>query len=463
MEKKEENSDRIEQKKQEALKISIEEGAATRVAYGLGTNYITPFALALKASSTQIGIINSLTGLLPQIAQTFGSRLLETNSRKKVVLKAVKLEIFFWILLALLGFLAYYGLVSAISIYALIIIYTTLTISSGIGYPAWFSWMGDLMPQKQRGKYLSKRNIAAGIVEIATLLLGIALIRAFEKGDMLLMGLGIFFIVSASFKFVSYRLLEKQYEPEFRLKKELDFSFLQFVKKYDNFGKFAVYQGFFYFSIMVASPFFIVYMAKSLNLSTFVYMSIMLSSSIFSLLFLPLIGRFSDKYGNVKLLWLSAACFTISPLLWLVSTDPFWLATVPQISSALANSSLVIAFSNFCYASSTPQHRAKCISYSNVLIGLGTFFGAIVGGLILDNLIVEGINIFLGVFVLSSLLRALTAIYFLPKIKDQGKVSEPHLTINLSQPIKTLHSEIGWINEIGKRNYTQGLKVWKAS
>ena len=49
---------------------------------------------------------------------------------------------------------------------------------------------------------------------------------------------------------------------------------------------------------MIASPFFAVYMLEELKFSYYMYIAVILSSSIFYLLFLPLAGKFSDKYGN---------------------------------------------------------------------------------------------------------------------------------------------------------------------
>ena len=418
-EKEEGDSRYIEGKKRQALKISIEEGASTRVAYGFGNNYIAPFALALKANSTQVGMLSSLGILTYTFVQAFASRLLEKNSRKSVATRLIIFEAVFWVALATLGVAAHYGKISVMAIYTLIALYVLLMAAMGLAYPAWFSWMGDLIPEKERGRYLSKRNMASGAVEIATMAIGIALIRAFENSGLLLWGLACFFFISAGFKIVSYTLLQKQYEPRFKLKKESEFSIFSFLRRYDDVGKFAVYQGAFYFSIMIASPFFIVYMAKELQFSTFLYMAILFSSALFSLIFLPLAGKFSDKYGNIKLLQISALFFTIAPLLWLFSRNPLWLGTVPQIATAIANSSLVIAYTNFCYNSASREHRALCISYSNVLIGIGTFFGALIGGLILDHVVVPGISIFLFVFIISAILRALTSIYFLPRIKEK--------------------------------------------
>jgi len=55
-----------------SLKFSVLDGAAWAAMFGLTQNYITPFALALKATTVQIGLLSSLpnfaTALFPRAA-----------------------------------------------------------------------------------------------------------------------------------------------------------------------------------------------------------------------------------------------------------------------------------------------------------------------------------------------------------------------------------------------------------
>ena len=54
---------------QQAKTISIKEGSAASLMEGFGTRYITPYALYLGASNTQIGLLSSFPGLLGSLAQ----------------------------------------------------------------------------------------------------------------------------------------------------------------------------------------------------------------------------------------------------------------------------------------------------------------------------------------------------------------------------------------------------------
>ena len=53
----------------------------------------------------------------------------------------------------------------------LLIVFYCLQIGVGaIAGPAWFSWMGDLVPKEKRGKYFGKRNRILQAVTIITML-----------------------------------------------------------------------------------------------------------------------------------------------------------------------------------------------------------------------------------------------------------------------------------------------------
>ncbi len=465
MQKEEQSKSDMQEQNVQALKLSIEEGSAAAVSSGVSNSFISNFALALKATSFEIGILSSLAGLLPQLIQPWGNSLVEKKSRKQIVMTFALFEALLWIPLALIGFLYWKGMIQQSAVYLAIVCYTLLNMLKGAYYPAWFSWMGDLVPVDQRGKYFSKRNLASGLVEIASTLIGIAIIDAFESNGYVLLGLGLLFILASIFRVVSYVIIKRQYEPSFQLKKEGGFTFWQFVRRYDNFGKFAVYQGFLYFAIMIASPFFTVYMIRELNFTVATSVAVTMSGSIFYLVFLPVIGRISDRYGNLTLLYLANLSFALSPVLWLISKNPWWLGTGPQIVIGLGNAALVIAITNFSYDAVTQNHRGLCISYTNILIGIGTFAGALIGGALLSFIGDIAITtLFVYVFILSAILRFLVGILFLPKIKEVRKtVEKMPLSLQLHHPFKTLQVEVRQLNQLSRSEYTEGLKIWRNS
>jgi|SRR3989338_6252839 len=431
--------------KKKALKISVKEGSASAVAIGLADTQVTPFALAINASSFQIGLLNSLAGLISPLAQLYGDKLMESHSRKSIVRKFVFWQALLWLGMITFSFLFWKGIFQEHLAIIFIIAYTILAALGGIAYPAWFSWMGDLVPEKERGKYFGKRHKITGLFGLIATLIGGLILDITKTHGLVLMGFGIIFFLASVARMVSYSYLRKQYAPEFNVKKTDYFSLLSFVKRFDNYGKFAVYNALFNLVLMIASPFFAVYMLKDLGFNYLTFTVISMSSSVFILFFAPLAGKFADKYGNRKLFSLGCLLFSLNPILWIVFKIPIMLILIQAIAG-LANAAHMISITNFTYDSTRKSHRALCITYTNILGGIGIFFGALIGGILVNYAHPPNINPFLFVFFVSAIGRWLVSLFLVPQIKEQKKVTklnEPHF--NLLHPVKTFQSEVSFV------------------
>lgn len=436
------NVNNKELEKQKALKVSIREGSAASISTSLGDNFIIPFAEAIKANAMHIGLLSAFSGLLGPISQFFGNRLTERYSRKKIVRKFVFLHALVWLPIALIAILYWNNTLSFSLPWILIGLYTLVAIFTGLSHSPWFSWMGDLVPEKEKGNYFSKRNTILGIIGIIFSIVGSIVVNKFELIGYTMIGFSLLFVFASIFKLISFSILKNQYEPEFRLSKKSEFSLLAFIRRYDNYGKFAVYQMFFNIAIMIASPFFGFYMLTELGLrnNLVLFTIISMSTVVFSIVFMKLAGKFSDKYGNLKLLYIANAFFVLTPLLWLFSKNPIYLIIVPGLCSGIANAALTISFTNYTYDAVSKQRRGICISYTNILVGIGTFIGSLIGGFMLKFLTSYSISSFFIVFISASIARLLVALIFLPKIKEVRKVERlnvhiPHL------PLKTISHE----------------------
>ncbi len=428
--------------KRKACKISINEGSASSAGSGFGDSFIVPFAEALKANAFHIGLLSAFSGLISPIAQHFGNKLMEKFSRKQIVKEFVLLQALVWIPIAVLAFISWKSIPSYFP-WILIALYVLVSIFGGLAHPAWFSWMGDIVPENHRGKYFSRRNLITGIIGIVAAILGSLLIKQFKITGLTFIGFGILFFLSFAFRFTSFSYFKKQYDPKFKLNKKSEFSLVDFIKRFDNYGKFAVYQAFFNFAISIASPFFSFYLLKELgyNQNLFLFMIISMSSSVFTLMFYPLAGKLSDKYGNLSLLYIANIFFILSPLVWLFSQNLYWLILVPGIVAGIANAAYSIGTTNFTYDSiSHPEKRGTCIAHTNLLVGIGVFLGSILGGLLLKyfSSIQLAFNAFFIIFILGALARLVVAIYFLPKLEEVKSVKKLAIHIH---PFKIFHHE----------------------
>ncbi|MEK6856071.1 MAG: MFS transporter [Nanoarchaeota archaeon] len=440
----------IEIQKKKSLNYSLKDGTAASIDSNIQATYLPQFALALNSSSFQIGLMSAFSGILSPLAQLIGDKLIESHSRKKIIIVFNTLQAILLILMAILAFGFGKNLLQNSSVYILISLYILLTIFAGIAYSPWFSLIGDLVPKNEKGKFFSKRNIILTLAGLVIIPFGLAL-DSIETAGYLMLGFAIIFTISSIARTISVYFINKHYEPKFKLKKGYYFSIFEFVKRFDNVGKFAVYYALFNLALMLASPFFAVYMKQELHFNYLQITIISLASSIFYILFSPLIGKISDKYGNIKLLYVSTVLFALNPLLWLISNS-FWSITlIPQLVTGLANAAMGISVGNFIFNMTKQEHRALCITYLNILAGIGTFLGSIIGGLILKFLPSEVmINPFVAIFIISALARFAVARGLVRKLKeDEDNIKPiPSIKIDFLHPIKTLSSEIQLIKKI---------------
>lgn len=419
--------------KEKSLKISIKEGSAASVMGGAGDTYITPYALALNATNAQIGFLSSFVGLFGAISQIIGSRVIYKFNRKKIVLLAVFLQAAMWMIMFALGLLVWAEIIASYTAIILIVIYTICIICGSFGGPAWFSWMGDLVPEEKRGAYFSKRSRITGAISMLVTLIVAFFLDYTKVIGLVLIGFAGISLVSAIGRFISLYFLTKQYEPKYEEKKESYFSFIQFLKKapYNNFGKFVFYVGLITLATNFAGPFFTVYMLKELHYTYTWFMIVSLAGTLFLILSLPFWGKVGDKYGNKTLLKIGGIIITFVQIPWLFSGNPIYLIFTTQLISGIGWAAFNLGASNYIYDAVTPQRRAICVAYYTMINGICVFVGAFSGGLFAQYIHINFMDTLLLIFLISSILRGITSIIFLPMIKEVRKNLKEERTLDV--------------------------------
>jgi len=367
----------------------------------------------------------------------------------------------------LMGVLFYLGVPHVV--WGLIFLVTLFYASTAIGYPAWFSWIGSLVSENKRGRYFSKRNRVIGACSIITMILGAIILDAVKSigstsGNVVgytLVGFGLLFSTSAIAKIISYNLLDKQYEPRLKVKKKDYLPFNQFLKECwsTSFGRFVLFRGFLSFAVGIATPFWAVYMLRNLGFSYVWYMIITVSAIFFQLIFLPLIGRFSDRFGNVRLMKICSYFIFIIPFLWLFAemmpsmlAVKIYLLLIPSLVAGFAWAGYNLAVNNYVYDAVKSPKVSFGASYMNLFVGVGVFFGASLGSL-LAWINVSFMNPLLFIFVVSGVVRLLVALVglrFLSEVRHVKKFHSSYLIKEL-MPMQGLVREVQHLEHIVKK------------
>jgi MFS family permease len=420
--------------KEKTKKISIKEGVASSVMSGAGGSYITPYALAIGANNTQIGFLSSIPSLLGNLSQLFTARAIEKYSRKKIIFVGVFLQALMWIPMITIGYLFFYkNLDHGLSATLLIAAYTLFTLFGAFLSPAWNSMMKDVV-DKGEGSYFGKRNKINGAVSLVMLLI-CGMLLSYLTEINLFLGFAILFGISFLAKLVSAFLITKHYDPKLKLEKGYYFSFWQFLKKIpqSNFGKFSVFVSLITLTTNIASPFFTVYMLKDLGFNYTIWTCIVIAGSLSSFLFMPLWGKFADRFGSLKVIRMTGAFVFLVPLAWLLT--PLLMAIDPMVGiiyliveEFLTNfiwAGFNLSAVTFIYDAVTKQRLALCIAYYNILNGIGVFIGATLGGFVSSlDFNFFGLNPILFVFLMSGIGRFMVYIFMMPKIKEVREVEK---------------------------------------
>ncbi|MEK6899178.1 MAG: MFS transporter [Nanoarchaeota archaeon] len=440
-----EDSPYVKVSKEHARHKFIAQGAVSEASTSLSGSFIVAFAKDIGSNALHIGFLSAFSGILSPFGNLWGSKLMEKNSRRYIHYKFTILLALTWLPILALIFFFWKGIGLNYLPHALIVFYCLYAFLSSVKDPPTFSWLGDLVPAEIRGKYFAQRSRFIGFVGLALFLVAGFVLDFFETKGLILIGYGILFTISIILRLYSARQVNHIFSPRFVLHKGYYFSFLSFIKRYDNFGKFAMFYAVFNFSLMVASPFFGYYMLNDLGFGKVTFTIVSLSSTAFSLLFMPLAGKFSDKYGNLKLMYIGCAMFSINPVIWIFFKSPVVLSILPGFVAGVANAAIGIAVTNYTYDSTSEQKRALCVSYFGLLTGVGVFLGSLLGGFMIENLSISFMNTTLFVFAIAAVLRAGTSLYFLPQLEEVRHVKRIHgLSLNVLHPFRAVHSDITW-------------------
>src|SRR3982751_6071315 len=117
------------------------------------------FARELRASAMQIGILAALPFLASLVSMPASLLTERTGARKKIFLISLYTQRLLWIPIAIvpLWMLSHgHSHASAVLIFMAMIL--LMHGAGAVGGPGWLSWMADIVPDRLRGKYFSRRR-----------------------------------------------------------------------------------------------------------------------------------------------------------------------------------------------------------------------------------------------------------------------------------------------------------------
>jgi len=419
-----------------------------------GGVFLTGYLLLLGANNTQIGFISSIPVLVNIIAP-FASFLVErAESRKKITLRLILPGKFLWIIVALIPLLVFYNGIT----YPIVFFICVFILISLAGTPAsiaWTNWMGDLIPEKERGYYFGRRSIVAGLIAIiVSFLLGRYLDGVSKKH----IGFVVVYGIGALAGFFSYFMLTRLPDTRNTSPAKDDFSLDLVFKKLrkvfadKNFMNLVLFNMVWAFSLSFMGVFANVFMFKELKMSYTLIVAFATISTLANLALTPFWGRIADKYGNRPIMLICGNILGFTPFLWTITMPSNYFVTIPvlYIIAGAAWSGFNIAAFNIVLKLAPKEDRAFFLSVNMLLPSITAFIAPLISGFLIDAIGSYRINMgfyYFGAFQLIFLLSAFMRSFPIKMLKKVVEPQEEHVQ-KVMHSVKTGIAE-GFVEGVG--------------
>ncbi len=379
--------------------------------------YFSLYALAFGAKTWLIGLLSAVGGLLAAASMWPGAHVAERTRRyKRIVLLTGGSA----------GRLLFLGLVAVpwflsdeAALGALVAVAMGRGFFGSVAMPAWSAFAAEFVPPGLRGRYFGSRNFARQVAGLVVAPLAGLLIHRVGGLEGWQLAWALAFVLGAVATVFYARIPSEaavgvREEPEPRPLSEPRAGPL----RDPNLLWLTLALGLFHTSVMLAGPFFSVYLVTKLNASVLWVGITAAAVPIGGIVAQPLIGQINDRRGAKWLLVTSGLLLPLLPWFWMIVTEPWHVIFINLAAGALWGANLLATF-NLTLAISPPDRRA---AYSAVQQG-AVFIASAVGPLIGGPLI--GLAGYRTVFFLSGLGRLIATALLARTVQERVAVAAP--------------------------------------
>jgi len=404
---------------------------------GFGENYLAPCAIALGASTFQLGLLGSFPSVVNGLSQLLGLRLTERGvGRRKACRRGAFVQALLWLPLGGLLFLPMH---SEAAVQLFLVVAALYFALGGMIAPIWSGLIGDIIPPAVRARYLGERTRRITIVSLFAFILSGIFLEYMKYLGHVWYGFLILFTLACWGRIQSSKWLGRYEDPPYIVSSQENFTFRQFLLKMENanFARFVLFVSMFNFASSISSVYIPLYMLRDAQLTYLQFMMIeamFLMSQSFSF---SRWGQLMETYGAKRILVIAAVTNAVIPFMFLASSGFFALMLVRTVMGFVW-SGYALSSSAFLFDAVTPKHRARCAAYQAVVNSLLVFLGAAVGALLakiiptseaLAHPLLTVSSSLPTVFLISGIFR-LAMLPFLSSFKEVRKVATAsHLSI----------------------------------
>ncbi len=380
------------------------DGLVTSASESFIANFINPYALTLGATNAQIGWLSALTNLAGVIGQLPGARLDERGVSRKRLVMVCGGGIARLLLIAMALIPLVFG--GGAAIYVFIALIALRSFMNQIGVPAWSTLAADLVPASIRGRYFASRNIALAIAAlIITPLAGrLADLLGLPRGYQAI------FLLGGLIGFGATAIFSRIPEPPRQRPAAAEAAALRnpwaALRSQPQFAWFTAIAFIWNLGIMVAGPFFSVYLVRDLSASLTQIGLLAAINSLAAIFGQRLWGRLADRRGPEWVVLVAGGGTPLIPALYALMPNP-WLLLPVEALSGFAWAGYGLANFNLLLDLTPAAQRVRYIALYQVAVFTASFIGPLIGSALANTI---GI---VGLFWASTAGRAVAALMFM--------------------------------------------------
>lgn len=419
-----------------------------------GGTFLVAMALSMGATNFQLGVLASMPTFC-SLAQLVSIWFVKkyNNRRAVTVISNIfgRLPLF---IIAILPFL----FTGTTGVTAMIFVLFFHYFLGSVAGPAWNSWMKDLIPAKELGSYFSHRGRLTQILNV-TLSLALAFGIDFVKlrfPDHTMMVYAGMFVLGGIFGMLGILALARTPEPKSYMGKENIFELMSKPLKDKNFRNLLIFNSAWAFALNIATPFFSVYMMKTMGLPLSYIIVLGILGQISSILSIKMWGRYSDRFSNKTIIRISAPIYVACIIAWVFTGNlGIPLLILINIMSGFSTAGINLALGNIGFKLAPKEEAIAYLTAKNMLVALASAVAPLIGGLMADffathqfawniewksasgtsilNIIdLKGWNFF---FIIGGLL-ALSSLRLLNSVKEQGEVQKGRVVVYMRSRLR---------------------------
>jgi MFS family permease len=356
-------------------RYGLRDGACQAITQGSGEQYLSAFALLLHASPFQLSLLSALPQLIGTVAQVASVKLLRWfPDRKALILAGTVGQAFAWVPILLLPLLfpdtGPWLVIAGTALYFACTQFTT---------PTWNSFIADHLDQHERGAYFARRATIMASLSFAALCVAGWLLSLWQHHALAWIGFALIFTLAGVARMCSAMALSTVEDVHHTSHADTTPGFRTFLTGTSlSFRRFLLFSGLMHAAVLIAAPFFVLYMLRDLHLAYWSYGTWLAAGILGQLLTLGAWGRFADRFGNKALLSVTGFMVPFLPMCYLAGTNLPFLFCV-NFLGGVTWGGLALGLQNYVFDAVRPADRAKAVATYSTINALGWCVGALVG------------------------------------------------------------------------------------